>query len=481
MIRPLLAFALLAAAAGSACAAAPARPNVLFIAVDDLRPDLGALGVAHAHTPHLDAFAATARPFSRHYVQVPTCGASRTALLRGRYPDQAAHLTNNGIAATHAAWGDAHLPGWFLRHGYRTYALGKITHYPGGRTGKLWAEGPEELPGAWTRCWIPDTPWRESQNMMHAYADGKPRGAGGLPAWEASPGPDTAYPDAWVADEAVKTLGELARGGAPWFFAVGFFKPHLPFNAPKRWFDRVDPEKIPALPAAAAAKPAWPSTWHASSEFNKQYGHGGRDPGTDAAYARTLRHAYTAATAYVDAQIGRVLDALRTLDPAGNTVVVVWSDHGFLLGEHAIWGKHCLYEGALRSPLLIRAPGLRTPGAVSDALAETVDVFPTLADLCGLPMPAGLDGRSLRPVLANPAAATAKPARGFWSGGERTVRTDRWRLIAAPRAGGAPQVELFDYTSDPLETRNHADAHPDVVRDLLAVLDARPAIPANRK
>jgi iduronate 2-sulfatase len=470
----VVAFALLLA--GSARAATPdrPRPNILFIAIDDLRNDLGAFGVAHARTPQLDAFAATARPFTHHYVQVPTCGASRCALLRGRYPTEPAHVSNNGIATTHATWGDANLPAWFQRHGYRTYSLGKITHYPGNRTGRLWAEGPEELPGAWTRSWIPTTPWGESEKMMHAYANGVPRTPGKTPPLEAFDGPDSAYPDAWVADEAVKTLSELNRAPQPWFFAVGFFKPHLPFAAPKRWFDLHDPARIPALPVAAAAKPAWPSGWHPSNELRRNYGGSGRDPDTDPAYVRELRRAYAASISYVDAQVGRVLDALKALDPAGNTIVVVWSDHGFLLGEHAIWGKHCLYENALRSPLVIRTPGLREPGVKTAQLTETVDLFPTLTDLAGLPAPASLDGRSLRPALENPAAATAKPARGFWTNGQQTLRTERWRLIVSRGAGDAPQYELFDHTNDPGETRNHAADHPDVVRQLLAQLGPAP-------
>lgn len=472
----LAAALLLTAAIGAA--AERARPNVLFVAIDDLRNDLGALGAAHAKTPQLDAFAATARVFTHHYVQVPTCGASRCALLRGRYPTEHAQVGNGGIAATHARWGDANLPAWFQRHGYRTLALGKITHHPGGRTGRLWAEGPEELSGAWSRSWIPDTPWREAERMMHGYANGVARTRGQTPPWEAFDGPDSAYPDAWLADEAVKTLGELADAKEPWFFAVGFFKPHLPFAAPKRWFDVHDPQKTPALAPAAAAKPSWPSTWHGSGEFRNNYGHEGRDPAMDAEYARQLRHAYAASVSYVDAQAGRVLDALHTLGLAENTIVVVWGDHGFLLGEHAIWGKHCLYEQALRSPLLIRAPGLREPGARSAALVETVDIFPTLADLCGLPAPGSLDGRSLRAWLDHPATPTAKPARGFWNNGQRTVRTDRWRMIAARgAASGAPQIELFDYATDPDETRNHASARPDVVRELQAQLAQLPEIP----
>jgi iduronate 2-sulfatase len=177
----------------------------------------------------------------------------------------------------------------------------------------------------------------------------------------------------------------------------------------------------------------------------------------------------------MDAQVGRVLTTLRELGLEKDTIVVVWSDHGFLLGEHAVWGKHCLYEPALRSPLLIRTPGLKVPGRASAAMVETVDLFPTLVDLCGLPAPADLDGRSLRPQLNDPSAPAAKPAHSFWTDGQRTIRTERWRLITQPSAGAAaPQIELFDYQTDPNETRNHATTQPDVVKELLARLQRLP-------
>jgi iduronate 2-sulfatase len=464
----LLVFTLLISAGGSAAQAD--SPNVLFISIDDLRNDLGSLGVAHAKTPSLDALAATGRLFTRHYVHVPTCGASRCALLRGRYPDQPGHLGNNAILSTHRQWASASLPAWFRQHGYQTLSLGKISHYPGGRTGRDWAQGPEELPGAWDRCWLPDSPWATPLAIMHGYANGTPRTPGKSPPWEAFDGPDEAYPDAWVAAEAIDTLRELAKSRQPWFFAVGFFKPHLPFAAPKKWFDLHDPDQIPA--PEVAHRPEEPSGWHGSGEFRGNYGHDGRDPDTDPEYARLMRQAYAAATSYMDAQIGRVLEALTELALDDNTIVIVWSDHGFLLGEHAIWGKHCLYEEALRAPLIIRQPGMPQPGAATDAIVETVDLFPTLLDLCALPAPPELSGRSLRPQLDTPSTASVKPALAFW-GGRRTVRNDRWRLILHPRPGdAAPGMELFDYQTDPHESRNAAGDHPDVVARLLAILEA---------
>ena len=448
------------------------RPNVLFIAIDDLRTDLGALDVAYAKSPELDAFARSARVFSHHYVQVPTCGASRCSLLRGRYPNKPAHIGNGAIASTHDDWMAHSLPAVFRTNGYRTLALGKISHHPGGLTGRNWAEGPEELPGAWDRCWIPKGPWQHAEAMMHGYANGVARQAGKSPPIEAVDTADEAYPDAWVAAEATATLKELAQQDQPWFFAVGFFKPHLPFSAPKKWHD-LHSAGLPDLNAAAAAKPNWLSTWHTSSEFRGNYGHaGGRDPDKDAEYARQLRRAYAACVSYVDAQVGRVLDALHELKLDENTIVVVWSDHGFMLGEHAIWGKHCLYERALRAPLLIRHPNIKQPSRVSDAIVESVDVFPTLVDLCQLPSPPELDGRSLLPQLMDPKEKSSKPALGFWSGGQRTVRTERWRLITKiENESQVPQFELFDYQTDPEETRNHASDNPEIVAELQLLID----------
>ncbi len=451
------------------------QPNVLFISIDDLRNDVGAFGASHAKTPELDSFAGTSRSFTRHYVQVPTCGASRCALLRGRYPTVGAHTSNNAIRNTQSEWGSESLPSQFRSRGYRTLALGKITHYPGGLTGQGWAEGREELPGAWDRSWVPESPWETPKAMMHGYANGVARNPGESPPWEANDGPDDAYPDAWVAAEAVDTLEQLAADDEPWFFAVGFFKPHLPFAAPKRWHDR-HADGVPELSPKAAAKPDWPSGWHRSGEFRGNYGHPeGRDPADDPEYAQLMRRAYAGATSYVDAQVGRVLEKLRDLGIEEETIVVVWSDHGFLLGEHAIWGKHCLYEHALRAPLMIRTPDLPQPGKSSDAVVETVDLFPTLMDLCGIAPETELDGVSLREQLDDPERPSSKPARGFWRGGKKTVRNDRWRLIVHPQQDDRErQIELFDYANDPDEIGNHVEDHPQVVSELMAELQAGP-------
>lgn len=445
------------------------RPNVLFIAVDDLRDDIGAMGAASAKTPSLDAFAKTARVFTRHYVQAPTCGASRCALLRGRYPDRPVHLSNEAILKSHAEWAADSLPALFRKQGYRTLSLGKITHYPGGLTGKNWARPPEELPGAWDRSWVPESPWKTPREMMHGYANGRGRKPGTSPAWEAHEGPDESYPDAWVAKDAVATLKELSSSGQPWFFAVGFFKPHLPFAAPARWFD-LHAAGIPAPDPSVLGKPDWPSGWHASGELLGTYA---GPAAVDAEFAATLRRANAACVSYMDAQVGRVMEALRTCGLEKNTIVVLWGDHGYLLGEHAIWGKHCLFERAVRSPLMIRSPGMRRPGDSCPAVVETVDIASTLLELCALPAPARSDGRSLLPQLLDPSAESSKPALSFW-GGRRSVRDSRWRLIRRETPEGPKDIELFDYQNDPHESRNHAAEQPETVARLGRLLDRAP-------
>ena len=446
------------------------KPNVLFIAIDDLRNDLGALGVAHAKTPQLDRIARTSRVFSHHYVQVPTCGASRAALLRGRYPDAPVFLGNDAIKASSADWAGESLPGWFKQQGYRTYALGKITHYPGGMTGENWDAPPEEISGVWDRAWLPDSPWEHAQAMMHAYANGKPRERGVSLPWDAFDGPDKAYPDAWVAEEAVAHLAELKDTDGPWFFAVGFFKPHLPLAAPKAWHDLHADTTFPAPPVGEDAQLS--PGWHPSNELRRTYADGGREVLEDEAYAEELRAAYAASTSYVDHQFGLVMNALEASGMADDTIVVVWSDHGFQLGEHNMWAKHTLFEQALRSPLMIRHPGLKNPGKTSAAIVETVDVFPTLLELCDLPQPdAPLDGQSLVPHLHDEDQPTAKPSLGYWST-NRSVRDDRWRLIVYPATDERPEpaVELFDMIADPFELTNVAREHPDVVERLRAAL-----------
>ncbi len=442
------------------------RPNVLFIAMDDLNNEyLGALGADFVQTPYLDDFSGEARLFSRHYIQVPSCGPARAALLRGKRPTDESFLPNSAILNTYEEWEIQSLPRWFKDHGYKTLSLGKISHYPGGLAGEGWAEVPEEMPGAWDRAWVPENaPWETPEGMMHGYANGVPRDRGHSPAWEAFDGPDTTYPDGWVAMEAVEVLEELSQAESPWFFCVGFFKPHLPFAAPKKYFDIYDPHDIP-VPEDTVRHPE-PSSWHPSNEMMRNYGQHTGHPQTDQVYARQLRLAYAAATTYVDAQVGQVLEAFKKLGLDENTIVIIWSDHGFALGHQGIWGKHSLYEVALKSPLIIRFPGMGRPGEISDAIVEAVDVYPTLTDLAGLPTPGDLHGNSLRPQLENPGEPSSKPAFAFYGRGQTSVRVDEWRLLQHRDDDNILGYELFDFRNNDEGIRMNPDDYPAVISEL---------------
>lgn len=453
------------------------RPNVLFIAVDDLRPWLGCYDGKLAVSPNIDRLAEEGRRFARHYVQVPTCGASRCGLMFGRYPGRLpGDVGNDAILRTAAKQPHPALPVLFRQQGYRTVAVGKITHYPGGRGGKGWADGPVELPGAWDESLMPSGPWQTPEGAMHGYANGTTRQQAGKdaankPVSQAVAGDDRAYPDGWIAEEAVKQLNELAGGEKPFFLAAGFIKPHLPFAAPESYFKATSGITAP-LPVVVE-KPTFPTTWHASGEF-RQYGSNEGDPFREPSAAEAYRKAYLACVRYSDAQIGKLLAALDASPAAKNTIVVLWGDHGFLLGEHAIWGKHCLFEEALHSPLIIRVPGQKKPGAAAEAIVETVDIYPTLAALAGLPLSKALDGRSLVPQLEDPAAASDGMAAGFWQGAA-TLRTDTHRLIISGK--DRKTLELYDHREDPVELVNVAAKQEETVDGMRGRLEKIAAKP----
>jgi arylsulfatase A-like enzyme len=455
---------------------APTRLNVLFIAVDDLRPQTGAYGQPYMVTPALDALAREGRVFTRHYAQVPTCGASRYALLTGRLPSAPSSQGNGAFSAYQQGHAPPSLPEWFRRHGYVTAQVGKISHSPDGRRLTQSSEGREgspepEVPGAWDRLRTPVGAWDTAWRAFFGYAGGTSRTQGRSPATESADVGDQGYPDGLMAGEAVRALEEYGKGEAPFFLAVGFFKPHLPFAAPTRYWNLYDEDSI-AL-ASHREPPAGVDggiSLHAGGEFFGNYAHA-PDDARDDRYARHLRHGYYAGVSYADAQVGVVLQALDRLGLRERTVVVVWGDHGYHLGEHGVWGKHTLHEVALRSALLVRTPAMRQPGARSNAIVSTVDLYPTLVDLAALPMPPHLDGASLRDLLDRPDAAPPRDAAlGLWrmnGHAGATLRTDRYRYTRWLDADGrVAQVELYDHTDDPDETRNVAVVNAGRVADL---------------
>jgi iduronate 2-sulfatase len=463
-IRSLIRSLLFVLMAGLPAAAAP---NVLLLCVDDLRPDLGCYGVTHASTPHIDRLAATGRLFKRHYVQAPTCGASRYALLTGLYGGR-----GNDALMQRAKREETlpSLPEVFRGAGFTTVAVGKISHHPGGHGGKHWMDPDAvEIPGAWVRQPLDCGAWGSPEGLMHGLANGATRGTQPYAACEAVEGPADTYPDGMITATALAELEKLAAANQPFFLAVGWIRPHLPFGAPKRWSDLHASTPLPSIPHPD--KPQGQSTWHASSEFFR-YDHGGLDPRKDAAYAECVRRHYAACVSYADDQVGQLLDALEAHGLAEDTIVILWGDHGWHLGEHAVWGKHTLFEESLHAPLIIRHPGMPVPGEGSLAVVETIDLFPTLCELAGLPVPEHLHGSSLQPQLQNP-AVRGRVAISYTAGVE-TLRSERYRLIRHRATKASPTYfELYDHASPAGETENLATKLPERVVELCSRLDQR--------
>jgi arylsulfatase A-like enzyme len=452
------------------------KPNVLFIAIDDLRPELGCYGEKHMVTPNLDKLATQGRLFRNHYVQVPTCGASRYALLTGKYPRQAAAMGNNAasLAPKTEPAQPYSLPMLFQKSGYETVCLGKISHSADGLKGDDKSKvrsGEPELPYSWDVIWGPAGEWQDSWKAFFGYAGGKTRDRKTTPAYEGADVPDDGYPDGLTAAEAIKQLNRLKD--KPFFLAVGFYKPHLPFNAPKKYWDLYDPKKLPIAPFREAPAHVDPKiSLHKGGELLGQYTFEGSKAATvDEANAARLRHAYFAAVSYTDAQVGRVVAELDKLGLSKNTIVVVWGDHGWHLGDHGVWGKHTLHERSLRSVFLVRTPEQKQPGKPTDAVVQAIDIFPTLSAFAKLPASPNVDGKSLVPLLENPEAKWANPALSFWRNGGHTgqsIRTERYRLTRwiHDQTKETGLVELYDHSNDPLETKNITLTEPQTVEKL---------------
>lgn len=444
---------------------AKGKPNVLLLCIDDLRPELACFGQEYIHSPNIDRLAEGGRAFHRHYVQAPTCGASRYSLLTGCYGG-----ASNGAIFARAKQLDSFppsMPAWFRQNGYTTVSIGKVSHHPGGLGGPDWNdEGTLEMPNSWDRHMMPEGAWQHPRGAMHGLANGEIRvKAGEMDVFQSTEGDDSIYPDGLTTETALRQLEVLAKERKkPFFLAVGIIRPHLPFGAPAKYMEPYRDAFIPPIPHPW--KPKGKTTWHGSGEFMK-YNRWGRDPNKDDEFAREVRKHYAACVTYADALVGRILQKLRDVGEDENTIIVLWGDHGWHLGEHAIWGKHSLFEESLRSPLIIKHPGIPKPGEPTRSMCETVDIFPTLAELAGLPAPDFVNGVSLKPVLKDPAAA-GHPAVSYGGKG-RTIRTDRYRLIV--HKGG--DVELYDHKASVSETENRAKDDAEVVEELKKALEEK--------
>lgn len=469
----------------------PAKPNVLLILVDDLKPALGCYGDRVAKTPGLDALAARGMRFDLAYCNQAVCAPSRFTLMLG------SHSTSTGLyglgsemrARLPAA---VTLPQHFAKHGgYHTESLGKVFHIGHGNEGDPVSFAVPHFKDKVIEYLDPASTdggklTREEALFTNQKLDqikSLPRGA----AFESPVAEDDAYADGRVANEAIKRLKTAKerreREGIPFFLAVGFVRPHLPFSAPKKYWDLYEAATLP-MPANESLPAGAPEV--AGKRGGEIAAYDPVPEGRNAAFSdelkRKLIHGYYASTSYVDAQISRVIAALDELDLDDNTLVVLWGDHGFHLGDLGIWTKHTNYEQANRIPLLIVAPGVTAPGSSTKQLAETVDLFPTLAELAGLPAPDGpqpRDGVSLVPVLRDPAARVRDHAFHAFPKAKlgRAIRTERYRLVEW-KTPGAPSetaaLELYDYQEDPNETKNLAAEKAGVVTALRAILARYP-------
>ena len=437
--------------------------NVLLICIDDLRPELKCFGKDYIHSPNIDALAARGRAFTRHYVQAPTCGASRYALLTGTYGP-----AGNGALFQRAQNPkNPSLPAHFRDNGYTTVSVGKVSHHPGGRGGSDWDDDSKlELPNSWDRHLLPAGKWQHPRGWMHGLANGEIRkNAKDMDLFQALEGNDEIYPDGIAVDETLKQLKLLADDKKPFFLATGILRPHLPFGAPAKYLRPYKDAKLP--PISHPNKPEGKTTWHGSGEFMK-YNRWGKDPNKDDAFATQVRKHYAACVTYADAQVGKIIQQLNDLGLAKNTIIILWGDHGWHLGEHAIWGKHALFEESLRSPLIVISPEVKKPGIISKAVAETIDLFPTLCDLTGLKKPGYLDGDSLLPQLKD-AGAPSDNAAISYSNRARTLRTATHRLIAHKDG----HLELYDHTTPEGETKNLAKEEPGLAKKLLTRLQSQ--------
>lgn len=454
------------------------KPNVLLLCVDDLKPVLGCYGDPSARTPNLDRLAAHALRLDRAYCNQAVCSPSRNALMTGLRP-QTLGIYNLPTNFRKSRPDAITLAQHFQANGYRTEALGKIFHTGHGNT---------EDEASWTvPHFRPDAPQyllpenAAPKSANNTKTKGNARGQGKKPygaPTEAADVPDDAYADGKIALEAVKRLEAARSQPGPFFLAVGFLKPHLPFVAPQKYWDLHDPTTLP-MPTRNTPPEGAPDCGPQFGGELRQYKNvpQGNAP-FDEALTRHLIHGYYAATSYLDACAGLVLNALEKNGFADNTILVFWGDHGWHLGDHGMWCKHTNYENAARIPLLVSVPG-KSP-AVSDALVETVDLYPTLAELAGLPAPGGLDGRSFASLLEDPAAAHRDHAIHVFPRGDllgRAIRTDRFRLVEWKRIGASPDtavLELYDYQADPGETKNLAGERPEILADLRKILSSHP-------
>jgi iduronate 2-sulfatase len=502
----------------SGAISAAGKPNVLFIAVDDLRPELGCYGNLEVKTPNLDQLAAAGMRFDRAYCQYTICGPSRASLLTGLRPDTL-KIEEIDTYFRDTVPDVVTLPQHFKTNGYESLYVGKVFHGNQTDDARSWSRAVAVEGRRKSEYQLPESLATIQQRRAEAAAkygeNGQLQGMSNGPAWEGAEAEDSDYPDGRTTDAAIATLREVKD--RPFFLGVGFVKPHLPFVAPKKYFDLYDPAQLTLADTPNPPRGAPEIARHSSFELRTRTLVPTSGP-IDEPTSRELLRAYYACTSFVDAQIGRLLAELETLGLRDNTIIVVWGDHGWHLGEYGMWGKATNYEVSTRVPLIVLAPGMKAAGQGTKALVEFVDVYPTLCEIAGLSVPAHLKGKSFAPLLNDPSLAwkeaafsqfsspalrewAARPLseamRGTYFGpvirevearlakehGDRydaalfdnnlmgySIRTDRYRYTAwLDRRNPTGEIlaeELYDHDSDPKETLNLAGEQPEIAAGL---------------
>lgn len=492
------------------------RPNILFVSVDDLRPEMGCYGSPDVRTPHFDAFARTGTTFLRAYCQAAVCAPSRASVMTGLRPDSTRVWDLRGKFRRNLP-DVVTIPQHFHKHGYYTVSMGKIFHNH--MPDRVSFDEPDLRP---KKYMTPELIDREPESFYHddelnrelaavrerrlkknpnAYAGGWAYGR----ATESFDGPDDQFYDGAQTQLAIETMRRLKEKQQPFFLALGYYRPHLPFVAPKRYWDLYDRDRISLAENSFLPKDAPVMAMNSMYELRGCYDlEHVRHPSVfrlSEATSRRLKHGYLASVSFVDACFGRLLQGLQDLGLAEDTIVVVWGDHGWKLGEHGSWCKQTNYDIDIRVPLLIRVPGQGVAGGRSRALVELVDLYPTLCDAAGIPIPENMEGTSLRPLLSEPdrhwksavfsqfhRAPRITPDKGRYMG--FSMVTDRYHFIqwrdwdhkAGIAGDEVKAVELYDHTSDRPENQNVAGdaSNSELIERLTRQLQAgwRGAVPS---
>ena len=421
------------------------QPNILFIAVDDLRPELATFGAKHIHSPNIEKLASEGYIFNRTYCNIPVCGASRASILSGIRPGLHRFLWS-GTELEEVYPGALSLPMHFKNNGYTTVSNGKVFHRK------------DDNIEAWDVLWRPNKriPYRSRDYFLENNLVLETDSTRGYP-YECADVHDTTYNDGRIAEKTIMDLNKLKNDGNSFFLAVGFYKPHLPFSAPKKYWDMYDSTVI-SLPDNYFQPASTPK--NAFHEFHELRNYSGvptnpEDGDVSDEMANKLIHGYYACVSYVDAQIGKVLNELKDLGLADNTIVVIWGDHGWNLGDHKLWCKHCNFKSSLQVPLLLKVPG-KEGGKQINEITEYVDVYPSLCDLAGLSIPKQVDGESFIPLMDG-RKMEKDYAISKYGDGVTLIKENYFYTEFIDNTGTLKAKMLFDSNNDPLEINNLAE------------------------